>query len=457
MPTAPDTAHEPSRQKARRRAIVLGVTALYLALSLLIFAKASPEERFQTDSWGYLTAAQQFGEHTSEAYALRMPGYPLFLKLFLDAENRLASGLVLAVQTLLALLTALLAQRLYAEITGKPGVAVYALTLLNPGALFFPQLLLTEVPFAFLLALHSLFVLRCLRGAGLGQLAGAALSGFLLYLVKPQGLGVYALSLCVAACATLARRGWREGLRLCLLGAGLFLLPVLGFLWVKHAATGDWTLVPTSYSTMITSELLTGIESKLASYPLPDQNELRRRGREHARQELGIAADRWRQYSELEQQRLVADNIARLVAGYGVKPLAKGLLSSVYAFFVDDPGGMVLALGLPNASLRDFAQGLARGEPRAAGQAQAVAIKAGVYLFSCAKMLLVALAVLVMLKALPAAESLLLAAQILLALASCNVMAYSRFRFPVDPLLHVLIAVHALPAARRALQSLRRK
>lgn len=455
MRTFPETEDMPHQQGPRRAALFLCVTLFYLALSLLMYAKAPSCGHLQPDSAGYITSAQQLGENNPEAYDQRLPGYPLFLKLFLDAEDKPATGLILIVQTLLAVLTAFLAQRIYKEITGKPGVAVYALTLLNPGTISIPQQLISECLFTFFIALHCLCIIQCMRKTSSWHLAGAALAGFVLYLIKPQGLAVYAASLFIAACATLLRQGWRRGLRFGISGAVLFMLPLLVFLWVKHGTTGNWELVPTRYATFVTSEYLLGIEMKIAGYPMPPGSELRSRGREHARKVLGISQERWAQHSDEQQQSIIADNLPFLVKSYGAEALTRGLVFSLYSFFADDPGGTVLFLGLPNISLRAFARDIAGGATQNADQVASAAIKASVYIFSFAKMLSIVLAAAFLFRSRPSAEILLLVSQILLAYAVCNYLSAPRFRWPVDPLLHVIVVMYAFPTAMRLLGSSR--
>lgn len=332
MRTFPETEDMPHQQGPRRAALFLCATLLYLALSLLMYAKTPLSAHFQPDSDGFISAAQLLGGGNPEAYDQRLPGYPLFLKLFLDPEGKPATGLILIVQTLLAVLTAFLAQRIFNKISGKPGMAVYALTLLNPGSISIPQQLISECLFTFFIALHCLCIIQCMRKTSSWYLAGTAFAGFALYLIKPQGLTVYAASLFIAACATLLRQSWRRGLRFGISGAVLFMLPLLVFLWVKHGTTGNWDLVPTRYATFVASEYLLGIEMKIAGYPTLPGSELRSRGREHARKALGITQDQWARYSDEQQQRKIVDNLPFLVKSYGVGPLTQGLLFSTYAF-----------------------------------------------------------------------------------------------------------------------------
>jgi len=180
-------------------------------------------------------------------FAARMPLYPLFLALFAGLGS---SGILLArlAQAALGAGTVGLAYRLAGAVSGRrAGAVAGVLVCCDPFAVFFSNLLLTEVPFTLLAMGFTACAWEWLAQAGRKRrvLLGLALLGALLVLTRPAAIGWVVLLWLLLTCLT-----WRSDRRrraLPLLVCPILLAALL-FPWGlrNQAVLGSWAWLSTN-------------------------------------------------------------------------------------------------------------------------------------------------------------------------------------------------------------------
>jgi hypothetical protein len=417
----------------------LALALLFCLANALIFAHTSPGLHFTEDTQGYLTITREAlggGLHTLD---LRLPGYGLFLIPFFTGEGLNLAALV-ATQCLLAVAAAYLGQWIYDDMAGKRGVAVFALSLFCIGTVSSCQTAMTESLYTFAFMAHCWALLRFLRTRRPADFALAALCAAVAALIKGLGVSVFAVSTLFC----IARLAWDRDLRAlrALTAGGLlaFALPIGLFLAYKHGQTGSMSLVPERYAVINAGEYVASLEGKLAGYPMPGIVELRLRGQEATRAELGISREQWDAMTQAEHDQLAYSNLMRIIWSYGPAKLARALAFSAYALFADDPGAVLPLLGLPDVKLYRAVEAFRATSGRELALAAAcVLFKAAVYLYVLAKFAAYLFAAGRFSLGRKTLAGWFIALHVAAAFGIINFMGSSRFRVPLDPLLFAFV------------------
>jgi len=216
---------------ARRRTDLLAVLAIVLVAAGLRLAFLYRAPAFvHGDSVYYYQAGYELARGTGFEVPLhRTPGYPLFLAgvIRLLGEDLQAIAFV---QHVLGVLTAVLAYLIGRSVFGRPaGLVAGLLVALSGPLLIYERYLLSEALFTFLLSVAIWLFVRGLRGGARWSIIGAGLALGLASLARPTGQLVLPA---LWAAVLLQPNGWRR--RLAQVG-----LITLGFV-VVAAPTSVW-------------------------------------------------------------------------------------------------------------------------------------------------------------------------------------------------------------------------
>lgn len=238
----------PPRSPARLVGWIFGL-ALLLRLACVLRGIAIPAAAPYPDEelhWQLATNLVQRGVLVTDdgRLAARMPVYPLFLAVFAAMGPAGAAAARLA-QALLGALCAVLGYRIARRGANPAGAAVAGLLIaVDPFAIFFANLLLTEVVFTFLLLLlvDAALELWSKPRSARARFALAAL-GPLLVLTRPSAAALVPLVWLVLLPALVRRKAWRPAVLAGAAGAIVLFLP-----WGlrNQTALGTWAWLSTN-------------------------------------------------------------------------------------------------------------------------------------------------------------------------------------------------------------------
>lgn len=421
------------------------LSLIYLSLVALGNSLLPENGHIFSDSSAYILAAKAIRYGGPGAFDLRMPGYGLFLSFFVRQDSSLVMPAVVLAQALLTIGTALMAQRLFRTVYGTGSVMTFGLCLFSLSACTYPLMILSETLFSFFLLLHCALSAYHLLKPRRGLLLASAAAGALCVLVKPHALMVFPVSLAIMGIVAVPQNGWRAALAVVLLGAFAFAISVGAIAAYKYSVTGEPGLISAKYSDLAKTEVLAAMESKLVGFPQPHLDRLRERAGEKTRNALGISSWEWTTKTARERQRITADNFLSVLASYDAASMGRAFLMSLYIFMSEDPGGVLNLFGQRDYTLSqglDAAQRLDLHEIME--NAVPLTTKIGGYAYAFIRALLLLVAVKAVFSGPCRAVGLLLLGQVILAFAVCNVMSSPRYRYPVDPLIALLIVAYAI-------------
>lgn len=421
----------------------LAAVLAFCALNALVFSASAPEAHATPDSAEYLRTGFEFLDGHLRTLDWRLPGYGVFLAPFLNSGGVNLPALV-AAQTLLALGGALLAQQTYDQLVGKRGIAVLLLSLFGIGTVTACQTIMTEALFSCVITAHCYFTIRFLQAGGLWRVLAGSLLAVAATLIKANGLAFFLVSLAVCMAVSLWRKDFLGMLRASLVGLVTFALPIALFLAYKHDVTGSASLLPERYARYAAVEYVVGLEGKLAGFPIPPVEELRKRAHESGRKALGASPEQWAKLNEEEKMLRMQQQLPAIVLSYGPAKLAKALLVSSYFLFSEDPGALTNMVALPDIKLSAAPAAIfaASGGNRLAA-AGVAALKVLAYLYIFFRLVAYAASAAHFLRGPVSSAELLIAMQLLALIAIVNVMGSPRFRMPLDPMLYVFICHRA--------------
>ena len=172
---------------SERKAVFVIIVALFVASNVVLYALSPPNSFVADDTDLYLKAASEWVTEGRYGSGIRLPGYPMLLAVLLLFGNNLG-GVVVMIQMITLLGTALATMKIAERFFPQYGILVFVLVAFNPVALLYSQLILPDNVFSFLFILHVLFVIKTYRESSVKNAVLAGITGGVLALLRGNGL-----------------------------------------------------------------------------------------------------------------------------------------------------------------------------------------------------------------------------------------------------------------------------
>lgn len=228
------------RMRGNQNLFLLFLFALCMRLIFWIFVVNHPERAFDNDSKEYLPLAETLLDSHSFPSVLRTPVYPFFIASVYSLFGKFPQA-VLVFQYLLDSATAVIVTLLFFKIfrSAKYSFLAGFLYAINPFAIFYSNMILTETVFTFILAISMFFFISFLRSQEKIQLYASAILLGIAALCRPMALYIPFL---LVPCIFLAAHTFRYRVISVLIFLMISYLALMPWYMKNYRDYGKWTL-----------------------------------------------------------------------------------------------------------------------------------------------------------------------------------------------------------------------
>ena len=324
--------------------IIFLIVVLYAILNLAMYATSPKDSIISDDTESYMEPAKVLiSEGVYKSSGNRLPGYPVILSILLAWTDNIG-GIVVFLQVIILFTTALVSGEIAERFLPGYGLIVFILVAFNPTALLHAQKILPDNLFSFFLIVYIFYFIKTYRD---GKLISAALSGIfigLATLVRANGLLIVAsmpLFLFVGSKLKLKTIKYGRVLLLCgvsLLTAMIILSPWIYYLWLEE---GRFGIIPGNYYNDNTAENVVNCEMLVSGV---SHTKARANIHRMVQDRAGITVYDWNIYSYFEKQREIAKFAKDIILDYSKMKLAIGIGKAVGRFYLSNSASAWLAL-----------------------------------------------------------------------------------------------------------------
>ncbi len=437
--------------KSRTIAMVV-VAAIFLCCNILYYTYSIRDAAIAFDSSDYLSAARRLIQEGVYHSEYRLPVYPIFISCFMLCTQEI-QPYVIWVQILMLFGTAWIAGRITESFCPGLGIFVIVLTAFNPNAILHAHRVLPDALFSFLFVLFVLYLIRSIHTQSSSDSVRCGILAGLLALTR--GNGVYLIGLMPCFLVIVSRIVNPKGphrirsVALALFAASLPIIPWVCYSWRTR---GQPRINSPDYVSFAVHDNLQRIES--LAYGLP-RSEAAEAIRGKAVEKAGLDPQKAASLNQQQIRELARAHAGSILLDYPPGTLLYAGVRSIANFFLD-PG------------YKDFTGQLTLPSLQLPSNQLGVHLTARTFLSQlflnrspAARMYALFIAVTVILRGLAVAglaacilhrnwPLLILCGGLILFFAIISgLIAYARYRLPIDPLLY-LVAVYGVASLVRS-------
>jgi 4-amino-4-deoxy-L-arabinose transferase-like glycosyltransferase len=225
---------------SKKKLLYIFIFSFCLRLFFIIFLYQHPEKAFEPDSFGYVELAENLTDQHTFPSIFRTPVYPFFIATVYSVFGKFPQA-ILIVQYFLDSVTAIFIPLIFYRIFGNVKYSYISglFYAINPFAIFYSNLILTETLFTCILTLSVYFLILFLRNQQMKYLIS---SSFLLgigTLCRP--ISLYLPLLLVAFVLTIGNR-MKDKIINCLIFLMIFYITLLPWYIRNYQKYDFWTL-----------------------------------------------------------------------------------------------------------------------------------------------------------------------------------------------------------------------